>query len=228
MDWEVWLKILIQPQVLVLPVLMQLDQFMTIVTARMYARRRGAEPDEDYELNPLFQKEVKQRRLSLGLKHVFLVIVYTAVLCVGWKFDVRIGEFLTGASIGYFGVAVAGHLSNIRILKYLEAWPTETSGETRYAPTATLAISQARLIEPLVPLTLIAAFTQNFYVIGGAFGVWKLILVHHHWYQRSVAHGGSVIKDLPGKPDTRPSANAASGPTPAQRQVGPPPAPEIH
>jgi hypothetical protein len=176
------------PEIIVIPVLMLMDYFLTLVSARMAEKKyRLHFKFPEYELNPLFQKSVRDRRW-LNLRYLALFALAVALLI---SLEPRGGEredlfqFLAGAMLVVFGSAVGRHLGNLMLLRYLATHPDDVSGQVVLSQTFQLVTSESSLWALLVPLVFIAFFTRQWYAIGGLVGIIFFMGVHEIWKLRA-------------------------------------------
>lgn len=213
------------PEILVVPALMQLDHFLTVLAARE-RRKKLAEHERiaDYELNPVFRKSVRELRWFDAL-HLWMTVVFTAVMCVISEIDPVVLQFFLGAAFGYFGPVIGVHLSNLRIYRYVRLHPEEIAGNLELATTANIAIAQSTMLKVLVPLLLLSVFSRDVYVIGAACGLLRTIWLKHVWYRESESMGGNLLESShrPGHgPADKPNGAAPAEPGEAQARLDAP------
>ncbi len=176
------------PVILAVPLLMLLDYALTILGARaslQVYRRHFRMPH--YELNPLWQKSVAQRRW-FNPRHLGLVCLVTALLLLPeWLPDFPFAalQLPLGMLLGAY-VAVCGrHLTNLLLFWYLNRHPEEISGEVTMTQRLGLRISLFNVFG-LVPLAgLVAALAPEPYPIGVLLGVLAIALAHIVWVRRA-------------------------------------------
>src|SRR5262245_55141128 len=101
------------PESLIIPLLMLVDYFLTLVGARLAEEKyllhfRIA----TYELNPIWQKSVQERRW-FNPRHLVLVALVTILLLLGDSQADVLGQFfsfLVGILLGAFGSVVGLHI----------------------------------------------------------------------------------------------------------------------
>src|SRR5215475_5728664 len=110
------------PEFLLLPVAMIADYLLTIASVRL---REGGHAEhfktEHFELNPVWQKTVAQKRW-FNPRHLALTLVLSTILiaCVeALPADMALVKFLAGAMIGMQGSIIGRHLCNLATFFYI-------------------------------------------------------------------------------------------------------------
>lgn len=174
------------PEILLLPILMFADHFLTILSVvekeKRFAKHIKVLHDE---LNPLWQKSVAQKRW-FNPRHILLTLIITTAL-------VSVSEFFTwdafsegtlGALFTIYGVIVGSHLSNIATYRYVSKRTGEISGEVTFAHAFVLRMSAFGCLSVGFPFLILALFVQTPYVIGGLLGILWLFFIHSRWLRQ--------------------------------------------
>lgn len=175
------------PQILLLPILMFADYFLTVLGAKW---REGKYSEHfktaHYELNPRWQEAVA-RKQWFNPRHIVLVVAASLALGVLLEFgDVpnAIAEATLGCLFVVFGMVIGRHLSNLLIFRRFDRAPAEISGHVEMAHTLVQAISGFQYLVVVVPLGLIACFSPTPYVVGGLVGALLVLAIHWSWIRR--------------------------------------------
>ena len=173
--------------VLLLPLLMLIDYYLTLIGARLYGRKYGQHVRlEQYELNPLWQTSINQPRW-FNPRHLLLVILITLLLLplAGWGTgSVWFDLFLSGTLLTSFAFIIGRHLANILTFYVAIKQPEAIEGEVQMSHVMSLRASQHQLFILFVPLLLSTWVTKHPFLIGGVTAVLVLWLVHWLWLWR--------------------------------------------
>jgi len=191
------------PEIIILPILMFLDYFLTVLGAiqkeKKYSEHFKA---QHYELNPIWQKQIAQKRW-FNPRHIFLTISISIVFACLIEFGDMSSFFiqgLFGCLFVSFGMLIGRHLSNIMIFRYLAKRPQDVSGEVTMTHSLLLFTSAYQYLVVLIPIIFIAAFTPSPFVFGGLVGTILMIIVHIGWilrYKKQIkASNKTAIPDL--------------------------------
>lgn len=175
------------PESLLVPILMLTDYELTILGAVMkettYARHYKF---TQYELNPIWQESVKQKRW-FNLKHTILVLIISGAVILGcelaepeWAVALLLGGFLTT-----YAVVLARHLMNILIFHYLNRHPGAVRGEITMDHAYVISASSYQYMTLTLPFCLTAILARSVFAAGGTLGLVLLTFVHWRWAQRS-------------------------------------------
>ena len=176
------------PVILLLPVLMLLDYFGTLVGAVMikkgYSDHFGM---EHYEMNPVWQDSVAGSKW-FNPRH----LATTLAMTVGAIAILELTDHPTwlahgfiGALLAIYALLVGRHLSNIITFRYVSLHPEEVSGTVHMAHPMLLTLSASQLAPVAIPLALIAALTTSAYVVGATIGIAGLFLSHSQWIRKA-------------------------------------------
>jgi hypothetical protein len=178
------------PLILIIPVLMLLDYFLTVAGMRQYQRQYGQHIRlEQYELNPLWQKSIEQNRW-FNRRHLFIVLFIT-IIVVGLSNGTGAPDrdrFLFGALVTIYLYIIGRHLSNILNFRYIAHNPQQLRGEVVISYRATLKSSQFQVLPALLPLLLAALVVNSYFLFGSVAGLLLFTAVHWIWlwrYQKS-------------------------------------------
>ncbi len=175
------------PELLLLPIFMFLDFFLTMACSRLSPRGYGKYfATEHYELNPVWQKAVVRGRW-FNWKHTFLTVVISSnLIFLAELVDLprNCVEGGIGCLLVLFAAVLARHLSNLLIFQHIIRRPDQISGKVEMSHLLTLWISCFHCINFLIPVVLIAIFTRVPFAVGGAFGAFLLLAYHLRWIEK--------------------------------------------
>lgn len=204
------------PQIVLLPLLMFADYFLTVWGAVLRDKGYGNYfKSEHYELNPVWQKAISRKRW-VNPRHIVLTLLISGILAALLEFgDVPepFPEFLFGCLFVSFGMIVGRHLSNILIFRRLALRPQEISGQVVMAHSLTLSISAFQYLVVAVPVAMVAIFSPTPFALGGAAAAVVMFVVHAVWiwrHRRASNPQGGVNVRQPDQPDTSRTSGAAA------------------
>lgn len=142
-------------------VLMQVDYYLTLWSSALYERHfSGFVKTEDFELNPMWQKAVRARRLfnpvSLFVTLLMTGAVFVLCRCDG-AFPYEGRQFIVGFALGLYAAVNLNHVSNIMTYQYFRDHPGAAHGALGYRLNAALRMAEIRY-EVLAGVLLLAAF----------------------------------------------------------------------
>jgi hypothetical protein len=197
------------PEVLLVPVLMLADYFLTIVGALLYKRGYSKHVRyENYELNPMWQRSVDAIRW-FNPRHLLMTALVTALLIfVGEGIgpsDKSFYDFYFGLVATLYLILVGRHLGNILIFLHAIKHPGDLSGEARLSYLLGLKSSQSQLWHVFLPLVLIAIYEKSAFALGCLCALPALAVSHLKWrwkYQKQLqkAVDQTRIKEEPPRP----------------------------
>ena len=172
------------PEILLLPPMMFADYFLTVLGAveseKTYARHFAR---EHYELNPLWQKSIRQKRW-FNPRHIILVIAANSALIWLLEFGESpdgIVQALLGALLVVFGTVIGRHVSNLLLFRYLAKHPDQISGRVTMSHPLVVSTAMYQTIVVLVPTVLIAIFSRSAFALGGVIGIALLLCIQLVW-----------------------------------------------
>lgn len=175
------------PEVLIIPVLMFLDYYLTIWGA---IQRTKAHSKyiliENYELNPMWQNDIKQRKL-FNIKQIVLTIAFFIFLIYVFEFydlSVWYKEGLFGFLLIHNGMLVGRHVSNILTYNYVEKNSDSLNGQIKLSHQFSLHHSQYQYFVVIVPMVAIAILNPKPFTIGCAVGALNSIIYHKLWIRK--------------------------------------------
>ncbi len=131
-------------EVLLLPILMFMDYFLTVLGAKYRERKYGEHfKTPHYELNPIFQKAISQKQW-INPFHIVSTILSSGLLLVLIQleyFSYPLIDFLLGCLFVFFGIVIGRHLSSLCIFRYLLKNPQEISGQITMTHSLGLSLS---------------------------------------------------------------------------------------
>ncbi len=175
------------PEIIILPILMLLDYFLTVFGAIQSEKRYSEHfKVQHYELNPIWQQQIAQKKW-FSPRHFFMVVMISVALVylaeLGSLPDPAIQGILGCLFVSY-GMIVGRHLSNIMIFRYFVDNPDDISGQVTMAHSISLTISTYQYLVVLIPMIFVAAFSPTPFVLGGLVGVVLVLLMHVKWILR--------------------------------------------
>jgi hypothetical protein len=169
------------PIVIALPLLMLADYYLTLLGAVLKDKKYSKFVIvEEYELNPIFQKAIKQRKL-INIKHLLLTISLSVLMIYLMEFSNASHEtisFMLGMLLVMYGVIIGVHIANILFFWYVIKKEGQISGQIHYTYEATLLLSMFRNLLVLLPLIIIYSCEKSPFVLGGLCGVIVLEIIH--------------------------------------------------
>ena len=175
------------PVFLLSPVLMVADYFLTLAAATIHERRHAKQfPQENYELNPVWQKSIAQRKW-FNPRHLFLVALTCGLLALLFEVTALpdpLAECLLGALFVAEGMLVGRHVSNILIYRRMARTPEQVTGQVTMSHAVTLSVSAYHYLTVAVPLVLVALVDPTPAVLGGVLGAVSMFLAHGIWIWR--------------------------------------------
>lgn len=175
------------PEIILAPILMFADYFLTVLGA---VWREGTHSryfkTRHYELNPAWQREIAGKRW-FNPRHIVLTLLLCGILAGLIEFG-DLPEALVQAVLGFvfivFGTIIGRHLSNLLTFRRLGRGAGEISGYVTMSHALTLSISMYQYLVAVIPLGIIAAFNPTPFVLGGLGGAVLVMLVHLAWLRR--------------------------------------------
>jgi len=172
------------PEVLLVPVLMFLDYFLTVLGSVLRSKKFGEHYKvTHYELNPVWQKAIAEKKW-FNLRHIFLTLFISTVLIGLTNYagiPDELVEGLLGCFIVFFAMLVGRHLSNLLIIRYRRQNPDAISGQIVISQPMALAISAYQFITVLPSVVLIAVLSGAPFAYGGVAGICLLLFSHLIW-----------------------------------------------
>ena len=176
------------PEILLLPVMMFADYFLTIYGAIKHNQKYSEHfKTEHYELNPKWQQDVKKIKW-LNLKHIALTLLVTIALVYIFEtfhLPSNLIKTLIGCILVLYAMIIGRHISNILIFSYLNRNPGHISGEVRMTHQFVLYLSFFQTVMVLIPIILLAIFSNSFFAYGGAGGIILFLLVNFNWIRKA-------------------------------------------
>ncbi len=178
------------PEVLIIPVMMLADYLLTAWGAILSQKRyRQHFKVEHYELNPIWQKSIAQKKW-FNPKHLVIVCIFTTFCCLWsnrWAGTDTGSEVLFGFLVTLNASVIGTHLTNILTFQYVNRHPDCMSGEITMNHPMMLNMTQFRLFSLLLILTIIAIFSPTPFIIGGACSQFVFLFVQLIWIAKANA-----------------------------------------
>ena len=175
------------PQLILLPLLMLADYFLTVWGAVLKDKGYGKHfKVEHYELNPVWQKSISEKRW-VNPRHLLLTLftssLLAALLELGGLPDPAV-EGMFGCLFVFFGIIVGRHLSNILTFRLFARRPGDISGQLTMAHSLALSTSTFQYLVAAIPVAMVAIFSPTPFSLGGAVGAVLIFVVHAVWIWR--------------------------------------------
>lgn len=175
------------PEFLLVPILMFADYFLTLIGAVQSKKKYGQHvKTEHYELNPIWQADVAQRKW-LNPRHVLLVVVFSSLLffiAESGAVGEPLVEFVLGGVLIVLGTLVGIHLSNLMMFGHVIRKPEQISGRLTMSHELVLSAAMYRCLVVCVPFVVVATFMPSPFTVGGMFGIALLLVAHLVWIAR--------------------------------------------
>jgi hypothetical protein len=182
------------PELLLIPTFMLADYFLTLAGAVQKEKKYGDHfKTEHYELNPIWQRQVAQKKW-FNPKHLLLTVAVTLFLILMAELVEMPEYFVTGVLgclLVFFGMVVGRHLSNLMIFRYMIKKPQDISGQVTMTHALLLSLSLYQYLVVFVPLILIALFAPSPFVVGAVWAGVLQVLIHMTWISKYRKKAGS-------------------------------------
>lgn len=176
------------PEVLLIPVLMFTDYFLTVLGA---IRREGKYSRhyriEDYELNPVWQKSIAAKRW-FNPRHILTTLLLSAFMAAFTQISSSGDPFIRamlGCIFGVYGMVIGRHFANLLMFARFDRSGDAVSGQITMSHSFVLALSLCQSLGVLVPVALIAAIGRDAYAVGATIGIVLFIGLHLRWLRRA-------------------------------------------
>jgi hypothetical protein len=168
--------------IICIPLLMFSDYYLTLLGKKLrdnvYLQHIST---EEYELNPVWQKDINKFKM-FNYKHVLAVILITGyfyfaslVLRDSWYYGIY------GALFTMYAYIIMRHLNNILIYRFANRNPNLFSGKATYGLLFSLNLSKYQSFTYSVFMLALFAWTQSWFILGGAIGLALLGLTNIRW-----------------------------------------------
>ena len=175
------------PQIILLPLLMLADYFLTVWGAVLKDKGYSSHfKTEHYELNPVWQESIRQKRW-VNPRHHLLTLAASCALAAIMEFGDMpdpAAECLFGCLFVVFGMIIGRHLSNILIFRQFARRPDEVSGQLVLAHSLVLRMSTVQNLAVVLPVAIIAIFSPTPFTLGGTADAILLLALHGVWIWR--------------------------------------------
>ena len=172
------------PAILLIPVLMLADYYLTLVGYVLYEKKYAEHFNIDhYELNPVWQNVITKKKW-FSPRHLIGTILFTILLVYALEFDDKpeiLVEFLLGFFLVGSGILIGNHFNNILMLWHVIRKPEVVSEQISLDHGYSLSRSMYKYVGVLVPLLIISLFTPSYFVIGGTLSCALQMVVHLVW-----------------------------------------------
>jgi hypothetical protein len=173
------------PIAYLLPVLMLLDYYLTLLGFTLYQRYYEKHVEmERYELNPSFQACIKAKKYY-SLRHLgFVLLMLAMAIAINYSFKKRDAfiDGILGALFTVYSIVIGSHIASILTFRKISKNPESITGHVRMNYLLTLRMSQCRLIIPLMVLVVAVIVSPSPALIGALAGVAGFYLVLGRWH----------------------------------------------
>jgi len=175
------------PELFIIPAFMLTDYFLTLISQGQRSKRYGDHfKAEHYELNPLWQKAVAQRKW-FNPRHLLLTLFLSVLLVLlleSSSMPEPLAQGVLGGLLVFFSSLIGRHLCNLLTFRHINRKPNEISGQVTMTHGFLLSMSLYQYVVVLVPMVLVAVFSPTPFAIGGLCGVVLLLAGHLRWIRR--------------------------------------------
>ena len=175
------------PEILLLPIIMLADYLLTVIGTIQKEKKYDEHfKSQYYELNPLWQKQISQKKW-FNPRHILLIVSFSAVLACLIEFGglpASLAQGVIGCLFILYGMIIGRHLSNILVFRHLVRKPDDISGRVTMTHSLLLYISAYQYLIGVIPIVIIAVFAPTPYAIGGLVGALLIFAVHAMWIQK--------------------------------------------
>ncbi len=176
------------PEVLLLPVLMIADYYLTILGAVLREKEYGKHfIIETYEMNPTYRSVIDKKSL-FNLKFVAQVLLNFAILLMCSIFLVSEFEFIYWIVLGFYltlySYIIGLHISNILIFRWVADNPDAIEGDVKLSHGYNLRQSLNFNAVLFFPIILILWFSFSYFVLGSLFAVIYNVMLVLNWISK--------------------------------------------
>jgi hypothetical protein len=171
--------------VLILPLFMLADYYLTLLGERLSKEYREHYVLTEYEVNPLWQGDVKKQKW-FNPKQLILLVVFTGIFYFFIQYlyyddNYFLLKFMMGMITAPYTIILGRHLSNLLLFIYIRKNPTTLEGKVIIPSTYMLVTSRIMVVPGIFMYIVIYAFTRHTFVLGGVIGSLILYFVHYIW-----------------------------------------------
>lgn len=149
-------------------VLAQLDYFLTIIGNKQRLKKYAGYVETDYELNPLFRKDVEKNRI-INVKHLLLsVLMSVIVYMVTLAGNEILTEFFTGTVILQYLIVITVHIKNIWLFSKFQKKEL-FKGKISVTKEYTYFTARLNYLAYIILLSAVCIFSFSYFVLGGLF-----------------------------------------------------------
>jgi hypothetical protein len=155
---------------------------------------------EHYELNPIWQKHIAQRKW-FNPRQIMLALVVSVALVLLLELEEvpdSLAQGILGAVMVLYAVVLGRHVSNLLIFQHLIHRPEEISGQVAMSHPLVLSISLYTTLVTIIPIALVAVFSKSEFAIGGTAGLALFCLVQLRWIRMARKARTSAVNPGPG------------------------------
>ncbi|MEZ5346125.1 MAG: hypothetical protein R2681_11285 [Pyrinomonadaceae bacterium] len=177
------------PEILLLPVLMIADYYLTILGAVLHKKQYGQHfVIETYEMNPDYRNEIDSESL-FNFRFVFNVLFNFAILfLVAYLFTEKL-EFIYQIVLGFyltlFGYIIGLHVSNLLTFRFSKNNPETFEGSVRIPHKFNLRRSLYMNSVLFFPLLFVTVFSFSYYLLGAFASVIYNLCLGLYWISHS-------------------------------------------
>lgn len=176
------------PEVLLLPIMMFADYFLTVLGAIQWEKKYSLHfKTEHYELNPIWQKQITKKKW-FNPRHVALTIILSGILICLVEFGGMPHGFVQvvlGCVLVLYGMILGRHFCNLLIFSHLIRKPDQIFGEVTMSHQFVLSLSLYQTLMVMIPIVLVAVFSQSNFARGGAAGIVLFLIINLGWIRKA-------------------------------------------
>ena len=161
--------------------LMLTDYFLTIIGNRFKNKKYSEYFDFDYELNPLYQKDVEKNILINFRQIIYSIIISFSVYLVALWGSENIVEFMSGALILHNIIIIARHINNIIIYSNINTKESLVEGKIHLTRKYLLLTSKLNYLAYVLVFSVINIFSFSYFVFGGFVISILMFIIHNLW-----------------------------------------------
>ncbi len=167
--------------------LMILDYWLTLVGQKSYRKfGRKYVQFEFYELNPIWQKAIKEGKYHPG--HLTgVVFILLAIICLFYFSKSKtVYEFVVGGFVILWVNVLSQHIHNIAYFRFIGKHPNLIKGRIEYKMGVSYFSSMLRIFSLFLILLFILIFVHSVFVFGGFIMTSLFVLVYYIWFRKAM------------------------------------------
>ena len=187
------------PEIILMPIMALVDYFLTVISAIQIEKGYSQHfKTKHYELNPIWQKDIAKKKW-FNPRHIFRTIALSLVMMCGLEFLDMPDDFnqaVLGGILITYAMVIGKHLSNLFIFRHFFRHRDEISGQVIMSHKLVLSISMYGSLAFIIPVAMVAIFTQSYFALGGTVGIAALFFHHLKWIRKAKKETTSSCKQV--------------------------------